>query len=73
MSISTKRFLRGLMKSWTVHAGTYMAVIGYLQTQNKLIEQWFGADALGIIMMVFGLLAVVLRAKTTDSLENRGK
>ena len=44
MSLATKRWLRGLMRSWTAHAGTYIAVVGYLQTQDKLIDQYLGAD-----------------------------
>ena len=72
MSLATKRWLRGLMRSWTAHAGTYIAVVGYLQTQDKMIDKYLGADATGIIMMVFGLLVVALRAKTSESLSAKG-
>ena len=72
MSLATKRWLRGLSRSWTAHAGTYIAVVGYLQTQDKMIDKYLGADATGIIMMVFGLLVVALRAKTSESLSAKG-
>lgn len=72
MSIATKRWLRGLSRSWTAHAGTYIAVVGYLQTQDKLIDRYLGADATGILMMLFGLIVVVLRARTTESLSAKG-
>lgn len=72
MSLATKRWLRGLMRSWTAHAGTYIAVVGYLQTQDKLIDKYLGADATGIIMMLFGLIVVALRAKTSESLTAKG-
>lgn len=72
MSLATRRLLRGLSRSWTAHAGTYIAVVGYLQTQDKLIDKYLGADATGIIMMVFGLLVVALRAKTSESLSAKG-
>lgn len=72
MSLATRRLLRGLSRSWTAHAGTYIAVVGYLQTQDKMIDKYLGADATGIIMMVFGLLVVALRAKTSESLSAKG-
>ncbi len=72
MSIATKRWLRGLSRSWTAHAGTYIAIVGYLQTQDKLIDRYLGADATGILMMLFGLIVVVLRARTTESLSTKG-
>ncbi len=72
MNITTKRWLRGLSRSWTAHAGTYIAIVGYLQTQDKLIDRYLGADATGILMMLFGLIVVVLRARTTESLAAKG-
>jgi len=73
LSASSKRILRGLSRSWTAHTGTWLAVIGYLQTQDKIITEWFGPDAVGQIMICFGLLIVILRAKTSESLEARGR
>ncbi len=72
MNIRTKRWLKGLAMSWTAHAGTTIAIIGYLQTQDKLIDKYLGADATGIVMMLFGLIVVALRAKTSESLEAKG-
>ena len=72
MNITTKRWLRGMSRSWTAHAGTYIAIVGYLQTQDKLIDRYLGADATGILMMVFGLIVVGLRAKTSESLTAKG-
>ena len=72
MSLATKRWLRGLSRSWTAHAGTYIAIVGYLQTQDKLIDMYLGADATGVIMMLFGLIVVALRAKTSESLTAKG-
>ena len=73
MNLRTKRILRGLMKSWTANTGTILAVLGYLQTQNELLTKWVGPDAIGGIMMLFGVLIVALRAKTTESLESKGR
>lgn len=72
MNIQQKRWLKGFVRSWTAHAGTYIAVVGYLQTQDKLIDKYLGQDATGILMMVFGVIVVALRAKTTQSLESKG-
>ena len=72
MNITTKRWMRGLSRSWTAHAGTYIAIVGYLQTQDKLIDKYLGADATGVLMMVFGLIVVALRARTSESLTAKG-
>lgn len=72
MTLSTRRILRGFVKSYTAHTGTILAVLGYLQTQDKLLTQWFGPDAIGAIMMAFGVLVVGLRARTNESLETKG-
>ena len=72
MNLRTKRWLRGLMRSWTANAAVVIAVLGYLQTQHQLIDKYLGADATGLILMVIGLLMVALRAKTTTSLETKG-
>lgn len=72
MSLQAKRFLRGLMKSWTANAGVIMAVLGYLQTQDKLIDRYLGPDATSLLLMIFGLIVIALRAKTTESLTSKG-
>lgn len=72
MTLRQKRWLKGFVRSWTAHAGTYIAVVGYLQTQDKLIDRYLGADATGILMMLFGLIVVALRAKTSESLTTKG-
>jgi hypothetical protein len=73
MPITTIRVLRGLIRSWTAHLGVWLAVLGYLQTQDKLLTQYFGPDAMGIILFVAGLLVVALRAKTNESLASKGQ
>lgn len=72
MSINTRRFIRGLMRSWTANAGVIMAVLGFMQTQQELISKYLGESATGIIMMLFGATVVALRAKTTESLSSKG-
>lgn len=72
MSIRTRRWLRGLSRSLTVHAGTLVLVVGYLQGQTAWITRHFGAAATGDVLMILGLLMIVLRAKTTQSLESKG-
>ena len=72
ISLRIKRALRGALRSWTTHAGVYIAVIGYLQTQDKLIDKYLGADATGVLMMLFGLVVIVLRSKTKESLAEKG-
>jgi hypothetical protein len=72
VNIRTKRWLRGLARSWTAHAGTLVLVVRYLQGQTDWITQHFGESATGDVLMGLGLLMIVLRAKTTQSLESKG-
>ena len=73
MTPKSRRIIRGLLRSWTAHTGTTIAMLGYLQTQDKILEKWFGPDALGVILVVVGILMVGLRAKTNQSLADRGQ
>lgn len=72
MTIYTKRWLRGLAKSWTANTGVILAVLGYAQTQDKLLSQWFGPDSLGMIMSFFGLAIIIIRTRTKESLAEKG-
>ena len=67
-----KAILRGASTSLTVHAGTLIAVAGYLQGQGKMLDQWFGPDGASNVMMGLGLAVVLLRARTNQSLEAKG-
>ena len=72
MSIKMKRWLRGLSRSLTVHSASLVMIVGYFQTQDKFITKTFGEDVTGQIMMLLGLLMVLLRAKTNESLASKG-
>lgn len=72
MSIRMRRWLRGLSKSITVHAGTLVLLVGYLQGQDEWLTNTFGADATGNVLMGLGALMILLRAKTSESLESKG-
>jgi len=72
MSIRFRRWLKGLMKSLTVHAGTLVLIVGYLQGQGEWLTKTFGPDAAGNTLMGLGVLMILLRVKTTESLESKG-
>lgn len=72
MSTRFKRWLKGLSRSLTVQSAALIAVAGYFQTQGKWLTKVFGEDTTGHIMMLLGLLMVLLRIKTTESLESKG-
>jgi hypothetical protein len=72
ISIRLKRWLKGMSKSLTVHAGTLVLVVGYLQGQDAWITRHFGESATGDVMMGLGVLMILLRAKTSESLESKG-
>jgi hypothetical protein len=73
MNIRTRRWLKGLSRSLTVHAGTLVLVVGYLQGQTEWITRHFGETATGDVLMGLGVLMILLRAKTTQSLESKGQ
>jgi len=72
MGDRTKHFLKGALRSWTAHAGTLVLVVGYLQDQTEWLTTRFGPGITGDILMLLGVLMIVLRAKTTQSLESKG-
>lgn len=72
MNIRTRRWLKGLSKSLTVHAGTLVLVVGYLQGQDAWLTNTFGESVTGDILMGLGVLMILLRAKTSESLESKG-
>jgi len=72
MNIRTRRKLRGFVRSWTAHAGVYLAVLGYLQTQGEVLTELLGPSGTGLLMMLIGAAVVALRVKTKESLEDKG-
>lgn len=72
MNIKTRRWLKGLSKSLTVHAGTLVLLVGYLQGQDAWLTRHLGESATGDVLMGLGVLMILLRAKTSESLESKG-
>lgn len=72
MPIKLRRFLKGLSRSLTAHAATLVMVVGYFQTQDKWLTNTFGPDATGDVLIGLGALMILLRAKTTESLAEKG-
>lgn len=72
MNIRLKRILRGALKSWTMHFSTIGIALGSLEMYNKTISGWIGPENAGILLMFAGIVSVILRFKTTESLEMKG-
>lgn len=72
MSIKLKRILRGLAKSWSANMSMIAVVLGGLEQYRGVISSMIGAENTGLFLMGAGLLGIVLRFKTKDSLEEKG-
>lgn len=72
MNLKQRRILRGFLRSWTAHAGVILAVLGYLQTQGDALTALLGESGTGLVMMLMGAVVVALRARTHESLEQKG-
>ena len=47
-------------------------MVGYLQGQTDWITRHLGEAATGDVLMGLGVLMILLRAKTSESLESKG-
>lgn len=66
-------WLRGLAKSLTIYAGTLVLILGYMQDQKDIINQYIGKEHSGLVFMGIGLLIIMLRARTSKSLTEKGR
>lgn len=72
MSIRMKRILRGLAKSWSANFSLIVIVLGGLEQYDYVLTDLIGMRNTGLLLMFGGILGLVMRAKTTQSLEARG-
>jgi hypothetical protein len=72
MNITSKAWWRGAMKSWTISTSTVIMFLGYLQSQTDYLAQLFTRRQMGFVMLGIGVLMFVLRARTTESLADKG-
>ena len=72
MSLRLKRILRGLRRSWTANAGLVIAGLGALQANSEILRGLLSPAVYGWLMVGIGIAVVVLRIKTTESVESKG-
>lgn len=72
MSIKLKRILRGLAKSWSANFSMLAVALGGLEQYGGTLTEMFGTRNAGILLMVAGVIGLMLRFKTTQSLEQKG-
>lgn len=72
MSIKIKRILRGLLRSWSANMSMIAVVLGGLEQYRGVISSVIGSANTGFLLMAAGLLGIVLRFKTKESLEEKG-
>lgn len=59
--------------SWSVHFSTIALMLGGLEQYNGTLTAWVGMKNAGAIIMIGALIGIALRAKTNNSLEEKGK
>lgn len=66
--------LKGAAKSWQVWTGGLLVVMPELQPAlQPLITEWLGADAWRRTVQILGIVMILLRARTTMSLSQKGE
>ena len=74
MKLSTKfkRIIKGALTSWSINWGMFAVFLGGLEQYSGTITSLIGKENSGILLMVAGLVSVVLRSRTNESLEAKG-
>lgn len=72
MRIKYKRILKGLLRSWSANMSLVAVALGGLEQYKGTISGLIGPDNTGILLMAAGILGLILRAKTNESLEEKG-
>ena len=72
MNIRLKRILRGLAKSWSANFSMLAVALGGLEQYAGTLSKLIGADNTGTLLMVAGIVGLMLRFKTSQSLETKG-
>ena len=59
------------MKSWTINYGLVLVILGSLQQNFDYLKTLIGEKNYGLAFVAIGIVVVVLRFKTTNSLEDK--
>jgi len=73
MSEKMKRYFRGMWRSWSARFSYIAIALGGIDQYTGALTSWIGAKWAGAAVAIGGFIGLVLRAKTTKSLEERGK
>lgn len=71
--VSLKKIVAGAKRSWTVWFNTLLVGIAMLEAGGAHLTALFGANAAAKIVAIGGIVNIILRVKTTQSLAERGK
>lgn len=63
--------VQGAARSWTVWAGTAIAVLGFVQSQLPSLQAQIPEAAYGWINMAIGAVMIGLRFRTSESLADK--
>lgn len=71
--ISLGDYIRGLLKSWSVWFGTLLVAVPMMMPDIiPIIQDMFGDDITKRVVQAIGLITIVLRLKTTESIKEKG-
>lgn len=63
-------FIRGV-RSKTIRASTIIAVLGVIQANKDFLSTFLTPKQFGFVMLGIAIIMVILRAKTTNALEDK--
>ena len=72
LSTKFKRIVKGALRSWTINWSMLAVFLGGLEQYSGTITSLIGKENSGIFLMIAGLVGLMLRAKTNESLEAKG-
>lgn len=64
--------LKGATRSKTVYLGLLVTILGFLQSQSMVFENLLTPQTWGLINVGIGVLIIVIRFLTVQSLEAKG-
>jgi len=62
----------GASKSKTIYLGLAVTVIGYLQLNLAVLGPWVRPELLALANILLGLVVIIVRFVTSESLEAKG-
>ena len=72
LATKIKRIIKGALKSWSINWSMLAVALGGLEQHSGTLTDLIGRGNAGILLMTAGIGSMLLRARTKESLEDKG-